>query len=334
MAVHVEHWKFRPHPLLRSGHLQTVAGIYLPRRYAPYGATRHYVLADHGPAGGHHDQIVLHEDRPADVVSMKPVVLLVHGLSGCHQSSYMCRMSERLVDRGYVVFRMDMRGCGAGQEVARMPTHCGRAGDVAAAVRKIAELHPEAPTLAVGYSMGGTLGLNLLAEAGDTRVGNLERVLAICPAIDLVSISRQFGTRLGRPYDIFFLKFLWEHTLVRWRRFPDVAPAATPRKPARLRDFDELVIAPAGGFESADHYYRTTQPGPKLASIRQPATIIATKDDPIVPLAPLMDYPRSASVETVIVPFGGHLGFIAARNGDPDSRWLDWRIIDWIESGR
>jgi predicted alpha/beta-fold hydrolase len=261
-------------------------------------------------------------------------VLLVHGLSGCHQSSYMCRMSERLVKRGYVVFRMDMRGCGAGQEVARLPTHCGRSGDVAAAVRKIAELHPEAPTLIVGYSMGGTLGLNLLAEAGETRVGNLKRVLAICPAIDLVSVSRQFSTRLGRPYDIFFLKFLWEHTLARWRRFPDVAPAQAPKKPQRLRDFDELVIAPTGGFESADHYYRTTQPGPKLAAIRQRATIIASKDDPIVPVGPLMEYPRSASVETVVVPRGGHLGFIAARNGDPDSRWLDWRIIDWIESSR
>jgi predicted alpha/beta-fold hydrolase len=334
MAAEVDHWKFRPHPLLRSGHLQTVAGIYLPRRYAPYGATRHYVKADEATAGADGDQIVLHEDRPAEYDPTRPVVLLIHGLSGCHQSSYMCRMSERLLERGYIVFRMDMRGCGAGQGVARLPTHCGRSGDVAAAVRLIAERYPEVPTLAVGYSMGGTLALNLLAEAGETRVGNLERVLAICPAIDLVSISRQFSTRSGRPYDIFFLKYLWQHTLNNWARFPDVAPKAPPPRPRRLRDFDELVIAPTGGFDSADHYYRSTQPGPKLASIRQGATIIASQDDPIVPVAPLMEYPRSASVETVIVPRGGHLGFIGARNGDPDSRWLDWRIIDWIEKGR
>jgi predicted alpha/beta-fold hydrolase len=27
---------------------------------------------------------------------------------------------------------------------------------------------------------------------------------------------------------------------------------------------------------------------------------------------------------------GGHLGFIAARNGEPDRRWMDWRVVDWV----
>jgi uncharacterized protein len=62
--------------------------------------------------------------------------------------------------------------------------------------------------------------------------------------------------------------------------------------------------------------------------------IVVAKDDPIVPTAPLFDYPVSDSIETLVVPGGGHLGFLAARNGDPDIRWLDWRIIDWIETGR
>jgi predicted alpha/beta-fold hydrolase len=62
--------------------------------------------------------------------------------------------------------------------------------------------------------------------------------------------------------------------------------------------------------------------------------ILVSKDDPIVPTGALLEYPVSESVETLVVPGGGHLGFLAARNGDPDIRWLDWRVIDWIEKGR
>src|SRR5688572_3933249 len=133
MADRTEHWKFRPHPLLRSGHLQTVAGIYLPRRDAPYGATLHHVPADDRSPDEGGDQLALHEDRPEQWQPHQPIVLMIHGLGGSYSSTYMCRMADRLTARGYCVFRMDMRGCGAGRGLARLPTHCGRSGDVATA---------------------------------------------------------------------------------------------------------------------------------------------------------------------------------------------------------
>jgi predicted alpha/beta-fold hydrolase len=228
---------------------------------------------------------------------------------------------------------MDMRGCGAGEGLAKQPTHCGRSGDVAAALRFIAHKCPEAPTYAIGFSLGGGLALNLLAEAGEDRVGNLKRTLAICPPIDLFAVERRFDSPGGRPYDKFFVKKLWKQITARWLRFPEIAPAVIPREPKRLRQIDEMVIAPSGGFSSADQYYQATQPGPKLHRINQPVLIIASQDDPIVPTAPLFEYEHGDGVHTAIVPRGGHLGFIARANGDPDKRWLDWRIIEWIETG-
>jgi len=32
----------------------------------------------------------------------------------------------------------------------------------------------------------------------------------------------------------------------------------------------------------------------------------------------------------VELPCGGHLGFVAAARNDADSRWLDWRIVEWV----
>jgi predicted alpha/beta-fold hydrolase len=229
---------------------------------------------------------------------------------------------------------MDMRGCGAGEDVARRPTHCGRHGDVAKAVEFIADRHPQAPLLTVGFSMGGTLALNMLADAGHTRIGNLERTLAVCPPLDLFAVQKQLETRLGRGYDRFFVKSLWTQVKKRWLRFPDMKPETPPPLPRKLEEINEWVIAPSGGFKNASDYYTRTQPGPRLAEVKQPAMIIAAKDDPIVPTAPLLHYRLSDSTEAHVVGGGGHLGFIAARNGDPDIRWLDWRIIDWIETGR
>src|SRR5690606_3129586 len=158
---------------------------------------------------------------------------------GSHNSTYMCRMADRLAERGYCVFRMDMRGCGAGGEVARLPTHCGRSSDAAAAVRFISQRYPEAPLYAVGFSLGGTLILNMLAEAGEASIGNLKRSLAICPPIDLFAVERRFNSPIGRPYDRFFVKLLWRQIVARWQRFPDLAPKAIPARPSRLRHIDE-----------------------------------------------------------------------------------------------
>jgi hypothetical protein len=97
---------------------------------------------------------------------------------------------------------------------------------------------------------------------------------------------------------------------------------------------DEMVTAPEGGFLSADDYYEKCSPGPKLAAICQPVTIVSSEDDPVVPIGPLLRSPLSSSIELITTARGGHLGFMSRRNGDPDFRWLDWRILDWLEQSR
>ena len=324
MSRKSEKWKFHAHPLVANCHLQTVLGIHWPHRYALCETVKHYVPVGDG------DQIVLHENAPATTDSWLPIVLLIHGLAGCHSSTYMRRVVERLTKRGYRCFRMDMRGCGAGDVVSRMSTHCGQWQDVAAALHFIAELYPDRDTQIVGFSMGGSLTLNMLAEMGHIMVGNLQRSLIISPPIDLMKVERSYRTGMGRLYDKFFVNLLWKQNLGRWNLHPDIAPAEMPEPPRRLRELDEMLTAPDGGFRSADDYYVRCSPGPKLAAICQPVTLFSSEDDPIVPIGPLLGSPLSSSIELITTARGGHLGFLARRNGDPDFRWLDWRILDWL----
>ena len=318
-------WQFRPHPLLPNGHLQTVAGLFLPRRGAPYRAAQHQVPLDDG------DRLVLHVDLPSSWTDASPSVLLIHGLTGSHRSSYMCRMAERLQASGYGVFRLDLRGCGAGEGVARYCTHCGRWAEAAAALEYIAWKYPKSPVSLVGYSIGGAMALNLLAQVGSDRVGNLQKSLAICPPIDLFDIQRWFDTPRGRPYDRFFAKDQWKQALRRWERFPELLASPMPSRPRKLTQVDEIVTAPLGGFGSVEEFYNAASPGPKLDAIEQPVTIIASEDDPIIPIGPLHRYPKSGAVEVHVTRSGGHLGFIGRRSDDPDCRWLDWRIFEWLD---
>lgn len=318
-------WEFHRHPLLPNGHMQTLAGLFLPRQNAPYRAAQHEIELDDS------DRLVLHVDLPANWTERTPSVLLIHGLTGCHRSTYMCRMTERLQAAGYGVFRLDLRGCGAGEELARYCTHCGRWADAAAALEFIAWKYPKSPVSLIGFSIGGAMVLNLLAHVGSTRVGNLQRSLAICPPVDLFDIRRWFDTPLGRPYDRFFVRMQWKQAVRRWQRFPELSPETIPPRPKKLTHIDEIVTAPLGGFDSVDSFYRAASPGPKLESIKQPMTIVASDDDPVVPIAPLHKHPKSSAVETIVTHSGGHLGFIARRSADPDTRWLDWRILEWLQ---
>ena len=325
MNTQHEKWEFLPHRLMANRHVQTVLGVHLPRRYATEQAIQHCVTLGDG------DQIVLHEDRPLQSADDQHCVLLIHGLAGCYLSTYMRRMAEKLVGKGNRVFRMDMRDCGAGAGLARRPSHCGRSSDVASALHAIAELYPDASTSIVAYSMGGTITANMLAEAGEIRIANLDRSFVICPPIDLEHVERHFRTSWGRIYDKILVRNIWSQLLARWKRFPDIAPSNIPERPNRLRDFDDMITAPSGGFTSAEDYYRKASPGPKLASIRQPLTIFFSEDDPVVPMGPLLDFPRSSSVQVITTRHGGHLGFLAKRGTDSDVRWLDWRILEWLQ---
>ena len=316
--------EFHPHRLVRGGHAQTLAGFYLPTIAYPYQAEQQLVELDDG------DQIVLHEDTPDAWLPGDKTALLVHGLAGCHQSGYMQRIAARLVARGVRAYRLDMRGCGASFPIAQHPAHSGRTADLEAALRAVAQHSPRSPTTLVGFSLEGNVALNLAAEAGRRDLGNLERTIAVCPPIDLARCSRQIERGTARIYGAWFVRLLMQH-LERRRLLQPAWPAIQlAARPRTLWEFDHAVTAPMCGYASAAEYYERTSPGPRLKQIELPTLIVASRDDPLVPIGPFQQHARSSAVQLLITRGGGHLGFISRVGGDADRRWLDWRIVDWV----
>jgi uncharacterized protein len=321
---------FIPHLLVRGGHAQTVLGCYLPGLKWTANAKQHFVPLSDG------DQLVLHDDAPdrQNWDQGDRVALLVHGLGGCHQSTYMQRTAAKLVSHGVRVFRMDLRDCGAGTGLARLPVHAGRSQDVGAALAYVMATCPDSPVFLVGFSLGANLVLKLLGEMGGELPANLAGAMAVAPPIDLVACAQNMETGLNQLYNRKFLRGLLRAAAVRNLRVPrEFAPPLHP-PPRHMREFDQRFTAPLGGFASAEDYYERASSEPVLKNIAIPTVIVAAADDPIVPVKPFEMASYSSTTRLVIAPSGGHLGFIGKSGVDPDRRWMDWRIVEWATTSQ
>jgi predicted alpha/beta-fold hydrolase len=315
---------FVPARGLRAGHAQTLAAYFLGGGLPPHRATAHAVALDDG------DQIVIHDDVPPGWRDGDRIALLLHGLAGCHRSPYMRRIAGKLNVRGVRSFRMDMRTAGAGRALAKQPYHGGRSPDVRAALQWLAERFPDSPVGVAGFSLGGNVALRVAGEARERASGNLDRVAAVCPPVDLGECVRSLDGPLQRPYDRWFARILHRDIQDWWAKVPDAPRIEFPRMPRRVLEIDELFTAPLCGFKSADDYYEKASSLPLLPAIAIPTFILAAADDPLAPPGPLSTAPLSPFVRRTITRHGGHMGYLGRRGRDPDRRWMDWRIVEWF----
>jgi len=314
---------FQPHPLLPTGHLQTLAGILLPQNVVKEEARQHRVLLDDG------DRIVLHDDCPAAWSSGDRTALLIHGLAGSHASPYMQRIAGKLNQRGVRTFRMDLRGCGAGEGLARLPYHSGRSEDAAAGLRKIAEVCPGSPTTLIGFSLGGNIILKLLGESASDLPPQLDRAVAVCPPVDLLHCVQSLARGINRFYDRHFVRLLMAQIETQRRLIPDAPALDARQRPRGVFEFDDAFTAPVCGFGTAANYYRLCSSAQFIPVIRVPTLILAAADDPLVPGEMFAALALPSAVTLHLARSGGHLGFIGRRNGDPDRRWMDWRVVEF-----
>jgi stearoyl-CoA desaturase (Delta-9 desaturase) len=256
------------------------------------------------------------------------IALLVHGLSGSHDSGYMRRVGRRLLRRGLRVVRMDLRGCGQGTALARRLYHGGCSGDVRAAAAELHRLSPMSPLILVGFSLGGNIALKLAGESGVDPVPGLERVVALAPPIDLERCVALLSRPRNRLYERHFTRRLVRLVRRRHRFFPDQPPVRFPPR-VTMRQFDDLYTAPRSGFADALDYYRRAASLPLLSRIAVPTLILTARDDPFIAVESFEGLDLPPPVEVHILSWGGHLGFLG-WDGQGGIHWAERRVADWL----
>ncbi len=314
---------FRPLPLLRNPHLQTLLGHLVPGPNCPLPDQRHLVRLPDG------DCLVLHNNTPLGWKQGDPLALLVHGLSGSHASRHICRLAALLLARRVRVVRMDLRGAGAGLSLARRTYHAGRSEDVRAALAAIHSWSPTSPLLLIGLSLGGALSLRLAGESADHPVPGLTRLVAISPPIDLPRCSALLSLPQNRLYEDTFVRDLLIAARQRQRFFPDLPPLRFPRGRLTLRLFDDLYTAPRNGFVDAPDYYHRASCAALVPNIPIPTLILTARDDPFIAIEPFEELKVPSHISVRIVNHGGHIGFLG-WDGRGGIRWAERRIVEWI----
>ncbi len=312
---------FRPHLLVRGGHLQTIIGYYLSNPKTISHTKLHRVPLPDG------DTLVICENRPGRKSGFPALIVFMHGLGGHSDSPYMLRLAELFRNRGWITFRMNHRDCGAGAGLARNLYHSGRSDDISRVLMHVSEMYPDTPMIAVGFSLSGNALLKLLGEGRDPIPSNLAGAVAVVPPIDLSKCAAELCKSSNWIYNLRFVLMLKEAIREQQIHFANFPKFKFPLW-MTIRDFDEICTAPLNGFASAEDYYTKCSAKQFLAEITTPTFLLASADDPFIPKETFDDLPLNQNLTVHIAPSGGHMGFVAAEKTPLGSRrWMDYAIL-------
>jgi len=340
ILLNSDHPPFIPSRRFPNGHFQTIGAFLAPGRMPEYKAVKHTVYLPDG------DRLVIHDDEPERWITGDRIVILLHGLCGCHGSPYIRRTTQKLRRLGVRVIRVDMRGFGDSELISRSHLHGGCSPDLQSVVGFVQKLSPLSKISLVGFSLGGNVVLKALGEWGKIAPPEVDSAVAVSPPIDLIRCSwnlRQGGNRI---YEKYFMRRLRIRLARRRRLVENLEDSGVSPIPDRLVHFDDQFVAPVFGFKGARDYYESCSAGPLLQHVHVPTIILTAKDDPVVPFEMYDRFPMSSFIELVATDRGGHLGFIGQTPTPPGKRakrtskyqpekdldqfWMDWRICQWV----
>ena len=328
---------FVPRRFLSNGHLQTIAGNFLPRADHLPAPTRE--LVEVSPATG--SQIAtrvlcLCHWQPEEVRAERPTAVLVHGLEGSGESQYVVGNANNFWRAGANVVRMNMRNCGGpAYEMAKLsPTlyHSGLSGDVDAVMRFFLGRERLTSVALIGYSMGGNLVLKLAGELGAAAPRELRSVVGVSPAMDLDASATALHRPVNRLYERRFVRALLKRYRNKVRHFPRAYDPNRAAGIASLRDFDEQITALYSGFTSAEDYNYRAAAARVVDRIDVPTLVIHAQDDPFVLLTPetLAAIRANPHITFLQTEHGGHCAFLSARSGSDGGYWAESTLLEFV----
>ena len=259
-----------------------------------------------------------------------PVVLLLHGLAGCHDSHYIRGLQRVLSERRVSSVAMNARGALRPNDRART-YHAGEKEDIAEVVAHVHRLDPAAPVLVAGFSLGGSRLLNYLAHEPHPAV---KSAVTVCVPLLLDECANRVDQGFSRIYRNHLIGQLVDKLQTKLPHLQAVNPEEAAKLAAlgdlsRLRsfwEFDEQVMAPLHGFASARDYYDRCSAQPKLADIKVDTLLIQANDDPFMTPAIVPSLSQLGACMRLEVRPGGHVGFVDGSLCRP-RYWLEARLM-------
>ncbi|KAK9053084.1 hypothetical protein SSX86_029714 [Deinandra increscens subsp. villosa] len=263
-----------------------------------------------------------------------PILLLLPGLSGGSDDSYVRHMLVRARNKGWRVVVFNSRGCADSPVTTPQMYSASFLGDLDAVVNHVGSRYPKANLYGVGWSMGANILVQYLGkEAGARR---LSGAVSMCNPFDLVMSDEDLCKGFNRIYNSSLAKALSGILKKHLMLFEDIGgdyniPLAANAQ--TIRDYDEGLTRVSFGFKSVDEYLQNSCSANYIKYVRTPLLCIQAKNDPIAPdrAIPREDIKENPNCLLIVTPKGGHLGWVAGENAPQGCPWTDPMVMDFLQ---
>jgi hypothetical protein len=318
---------FTPNRLLQNPHVQSIVSSTLPRKLLVERRAREVLQSSQDMLldCGNGVRLLGHY-TPAQRSLSRGLVTLLHGWEGCSESNYLLSLASRLYSAGYAVFRLNLRDHGPTHHLNRELFNSTLLDEVLGAMEAIQARLPHKRQFLAGFSLGGNFALRVGADAAGRRF-EFTRIVAVCP---VVSPPHTMDTLHNGPrlyHDYFVRK--WKRSLLKKAQlFPEYPFREQLGSLSTLREMNQYFVPRHTEFADPQSYLQAYAiSGDRLATLKIPAHIITSADDPVVAAEDFALINRPPALNIEITQFGGHCGYI--QNLKLDS-WIDQRIIELL----
>ena len=315
--------QFRPVFWLRNAHIQTILAHFLtPTKHIKY---KRELLAVEG------DSLELfhygYEQRSSP---SSPSVLLLHGLQGCFKSHYILRAVTALRNAGFCVTVMHYRNCGFRPNATTESYHAGKTDDILAVVQHL--LSRFTPSLhLIGYSLGGNMLINLLAQ---NPTLDIQKAVAVSPVFELAKTANKLQKSLFGFYDKYLLRLLIKSHCKKCKRvtFSKGIPNEREAKHIKtIEEFDNKITAPIHGFFGKDDYYKKTSSRQFLSQVKHSTLLLHSYDDPFIDKQAIPSHAELApNTRMQIAKYGGHIGYLDKDFFGSKTTILERTILEFL----
>lgn len=179
--------------LLNNGHIETIFAAWFRRR--PH--VRYVRELVHMPDGG---VVALDtEETDTDLLPGAPVVILLPGLTGGSEDSYVQHAVVHAREAGIRAVVFNSRGTSGSPVTTAQFYSASFTDDLRRVVAHVSACHPEAPIFSAGWSLGANILTKYLGEEGSNTP--LAAAVAMCNPFDLPLSDANFRRGFNRIYD-------------------------------------------------------------------------------------------------------------------------------------